>query len=136
MQGKIGVTKKLDIKFESKIKLEEFLDHGYSFDPFLLQCTCFLKHLYSPWIFEAIGFFYFFNVGWSLKHTSNFLIWINAWIMCSLWSPLNLRHLTQSNIYGFSMWVETFVTSWTFEAISFLIFSMWIVPCEIIERKV
>jgi hypothetical protein len=34
------------------------------------------------------------------------------------------------------MWVETFVTSWTFEAISFLIFSMWIVPCEIIERKV
>jgi hypothetical protein len=63
MQGKIGVTKKLDVKFESEIKLEEFLDHGYSFDPFLLQCTCFLKHLYNPRIFEAIGFFNFFNVG-------------------------------------------------------------------------
>jgi hypothetical protein len=43
MQGKIGVTKKLDVKFESKIKLEEFLDLGCSFDLFLLQCTFFLN---------------------------------------------------------------------------------------------
>jgi hypothetical protein len=42
------MTKKLAIKFENEIKLEEFLDLGCSFDPFLLQCTFFKKHLYRP----------------------------------------------------------------------------------------
>jgi hypothetical protein len=48
MQGKIGVIEKLDVKFESEIKLEEFLDLGCSFYPFLLQCTFLFKTFVSP----------------------------------------------------------------------------------------
>jgi hypothetical protein len=48
MQGKIGVTKKLDVKFESETKREEFLDLGCSFDHFLLQCFFFLKTFVLP----------------------------------------------------------------------------------------
>ncbi len=103
----------------SSLKVKLSLKNSWILDARFILFYCnvhfYLKHLYHPWIFEAIEIFYFFNIGWSLKHISNFLMWINAWIMCSLQSPLNPRHLKQSNIYGFSMWVETFVTTpWTF----------------------
>jgi hypothetical protein len=57
MQGKIGVTKKLDVKFESEIKFEEFLDLGCSFDHFLLQCTFFKNICIAVEYLKQLDFF-------------------------------------------------------------------------------